>query len=233
MVIVAGCLVSLWALRDSLNPGVTGFLAGLFVLGSVWIVWAVVSGALSQRWAGWHREWAAVGSHPVAVSSALFAVGITGWMAGGMVPGFPVGAAVFLAGVIGFIVSLAERRVPAFLVAAVALYGVASVAGLGLSAREPVLVETAIVVGVVLFAIAVVALMISGPGFRWTMVAVGSVAAGYVWSGIAVLQFVPMSVPFKRVAIAGLLGASIVALILSLVARGLGRGSGEVSGSRG
>lgn len=231
--VVVGGLVSLWVLRDSLNPGVIGFLASLFILCSIWIVWAAVSGALSQRWASWHEEWAAVGSHPVAVSFALFAVAITGWMASGMIPEFPVGAAVFLAGAIGFLVSLVERRVPTFLVAAVALYGIGSVAGLGLSARESVSVETAIVAGLVLFATAVVALVISGPGFRWSMVAVGSLAAGYVWSGLAVLQFAPITVPFKRVAIAGLLGASIVALILSLVARGLGRDSGEVPESQG
>ncbi|MCL1598102.1 MAG: hypothetical protein M3094_02875 [Actinomycetia bacterium] len=230
--IVVGGLVSLWAVRDHLNPGSVGFLASILVLGLVWTGWATVSGTLSLRWIVWHREWTGVASHPVAVSFGLFAVGLTGWMASGMVPSFPVGAAVVLAGSIGFLVSLVDHRLPALLVVVVALFGVASVTGFGLSSHESVSVETAIVVGVVLLATAVVSLLISGMVFRWFMVAVGSLAAGYVWSGIAVLQFAPLSVPFKRVAIAGVLGASIVALVLSLVARRLD-GTGEVSSTEG
>ncbi len=227
--IVVGGLVSLWAVRDHLNSGSIVLLVSVIALGLAWLAWVTVSDTLSSRWFAWHREWAVVASHPVAVSFALFSIGITGWMASGMVPSFPIGAAVVLVGSLGFLASLVDHRLPALLVATVALFGVASVAGVGLSAHESVSVETAIVVGVVLFTTAVVALLISGSVFRWFMVAVGSLAAGYVWSGIAVLQFVPLSVPFKRVAIAGVLGASIVALILSLVAHRLDRGTREVS----
>ncbi len=233
IVIVVGGLVSLWAVRDHLNSGSVVFLVSIAALGLGWLVWAAVSGTLSSRWITWHREWAVLALHPVAVSFALFSVGVTGWMASGMVPSLPIGAAVVLVGSLGFLVSLVDHRLPALGVAAVALYGVGSVAGLGASSHESVSVETAIVVGVVLFTTAVVALLISGTVFRWFMVAVGSLAAGYVWSGIAVLQFAPLSVPFKRVAIAGVLGASIAALILSLVARRLDGRPGEVSNPEG
>jgi hypothetical protein len=234
VVVTAGTIASVWVLRDHVGRGATALVLGSIVAAAiVSVLWVAVSGTMSDKAASWRRRWCSLASHPLAVSLATLGVIVTVWFAIRMLDGFPVAAVVFLAVVAGVLSSLADRRTPAIAVIVIGVYGLVSVVGLGASAREPVAVETAIVVGTMLLAVSVVALLVSGARFRWPMVMVGSLSAGYVWSGFAVLQFAPLSVPFKRVGIAGLLGAAVAALLLGFVARSLDGDFGEVSGSEG
>ena len=232
--VVIATVASIWALRYLPRSGAAMLSVGLFgfvAIGS--LLFVAVSRDPLDRVGIWRRRWSSVGSHPLAVVLATLSVVGTGWVASRMLETLPVAAVVFLATVSGVVASMADRLLPALMVLAVGLYGLTQVVGLDLTAHESVSVETAIVVGLILYAVAIVALLIAGAHFRWPMVIVGSLAAGYVWSGIAVLRFSPFSVTFQRVGVAGLLGAGIAAVLLWLVSRRLERGFDEVSDSEG
>lgn len=229
--VMLGFAVSMVVVSQHLSSAETGILVASTV-GPVLvsILWSATIGTIASRWAASRREWSDVVAHPGTLVVAMLVVGITGWMAVFMVDAVPVLPIVFLALAVGFMMSMADRRTPALLVGALGMYGTVTVIAPGMSAGRSVSPEEAIVGGLVVLATAVVALVISGPRYRWPMIAVASVAAGYVWSALAVVQFYPFSVPIRRVTISAVLGASIVALLLSVGTRNLRSSADEVSG---
>ncbi len=231
VVVMVGFAAAMAVVSQHLSSVETGILVAS-TLGPVVasVIWSATIGTLGSRWAASRREWSEVAAHHGTLLVAILVVGLTGWMAYRMVDAVPVLPVAFLALAVGFLTSIADRRTPALLVGAVVLYSTVTAIGQGLWAGRSVSVEEAIVGGLVLLATAVVALVISGPGYRWPMIAVASVAAGYVWSALAVVQFYPFSVPNRRVAIAAVLGAGIVALLLSVGTRNLKPSTDEVSG---